>query len=672
VQSSQSVTVSLLLLGAGLTACGEQVPREAVDASTRTKVAATAQLAQTNASVREGVGVPVVGCSTHNVIGELDSRSGDCSLPGAPATPNWARHQMFGDSTPDLVAWTEAVPGELQRYCSFEYIGSEPIVTRHYDELFAAIDAYSGMSLDAVALDCHSEVVQGKGLEDPAVTAQFADAFHRAVQWVPAATLRSTADQRESIEVAVLDTVAQSGVEPANEHGLVMGEIISEIACPEGDSNCASTIRHHMAMPRNATKPADWARGGDFGTMGDLATAIVAAVGHWRMAQLDDASAPKRLVINASLGWVPDGESGTASERALEQALEFAACNGALVIAAAGNVEDPACVADDSGPLAPARYQAVAAPDAAECARLGYAPLESSALPVFGSARPLVYAAGGLDGRDRPIVNGRPESLPPLAAYADHVSVESLGGYTTPLTGTSVSAAVVSATASLLWSYAPELTAEQVIGLIYDSGVDTGLQADFGFLGAQSSVHRVSVCAAMSQLCATQGAGACPVLDCVDPKVPQDGYMSGFVAALNAAVADPSNRVQTFVGPTGEAPVCERKGWDEQVEPQPNHPMCPDCGLDSPDPPKMPDDDSILSMSLDSQYRGTVTGIKVTTFDVTGNPTGYTLDQSTVDSVNDPNIAVTQVALPTGIVASAVLVFNLNNGRSSVGPITVY
>src|SRR5690606_8133831 len=101
---------------------------------------ASAQLARADLpEIQPLAGAPVVGCSTHNVVAELDDRDGDCSLPGAPSTPNWARHRMFGDSTPDVAAWTEAVPGELQRYCSYQYIGREPIDRAHYDELFAAI-----------------------------------------------------------------------------------------------------------------------------------------------------------------------------------------------------------------------------------------------------------------------------------------------------------------------------------------------------------------------------------------------------------------------------------------------------------------------------------------------------------------------------------------------------
>jgi hypothetical protein len=665
MHSNRSVTVSLLLFGAGLGACGEATERDPKG---------SVQLVHANVAEPVPIsGTPIVGCSTHNVIGELDSRSGDCELPGAPATPNWARHRMFDDATPDLVAWTEAVPGELQRYCSYEYIGREPIGQRHYDELFAAIDAYPGMPLDSVALDCRSELVQGNGLEDPAIVAQLAESFHRAIQWIPGSALRSTAGQREHIEVAVLDTVSREGTKPVNEHGVVMGEIIAEIACPDGDSSCSNTIRHHQAMPRHANKSADWARGGDFGTMGDLATAIVAAVGHWRMAQLDDRDAAKRLVINASLGWVPDASASTnAPERALERALEFAACNGALVIAAAGNIPDPACAAGDSGPLAPATYQLVEAPDAAECARLGYAAIEDSMLPVFGESRPLVYAAGGLDGHDRPILNGRPEAMPPLAVYAAHASVEAGGDYTTPLTGTSVSAAVVSATASLVWSYAPELTPNQVMQLIYDSGVDIGQQADFGFAGAAATVHRVSVCAAMSELCSGRNSSVCPELDCLDSHVPPDGYLGGFAAALNAAIADPSNQVRTFIGPAGTDPVCEPRAWNEQVKPQPEHPLCPACGLDSPPPPSPPEDDAVLSISLPSQHRGTVVAIKLTVYDVTGTPEVFSMSQAVVDSVNNPNISVTQVELRTPVVVSATLDFMLDDDSTSSGQIPVY
>lgn len=660
--NKRSLPVSLLLLGIGLTACaddGKAIQREDE---------APARLARADVQEAERVaGVPIEACSAHAVIGELDGREGDCSLPGAPSTPHWTRHRMFGDSTPDIAAWSEAPPGELQRYCSYQYVGSGPIGREHYDELFAAIDAYPGMALESVDLDCRSEAAQGNGLDSPAVLAPLAEAFLRAIQWIPGSMLRSTVGVRERVEVAILDTVSRQAagseqIQPVHEHGRLMAAIIDEITCADADSACANTIRHHLALPRRAAS-TDWVRGGDFGTMGDLATSIVAAVGHWRMDQLADPSAPKRLVINASLGWEPDASSSSnAPERALEQALGFAACNGALVIAAAGNVANPACAAQDTGPLAPASYQLVAAPDAAECARLGYAPLDPSAYPIFGEARPLVYAAGGVDGRDRPLLNGRPEAMPPLATYAAHASVATEDGYTTPLTGTSVSAAVVSATAGLLWSYAPELTPDQVMGLIYESGIDTGRSADFAFGDATPAVHRVSVCAAMSRLCSSKEDGRCPELDCADPSVPADGYLGGYFAAAHAAIADAGDRKRSFFGPVGEAPVCESTSWNEQVQPQPELPACPACGLDSPPPP---DNKGTLYMTLESEYLGSVVAIILTTFDPLGRPTSFVLDPWVIESVNDPEVEVTEVELETGPVVHAILTFRLPDAHLS-------
>src|SRR6185503_4331980 len=82
-------------------------------------------------------------------------------------------------------------------------------------------------------------------------------------------------------------------------------------------------------------------QGGDVGTVSDLGSAIFAEVLHWR-----HAGSPGHLILNLSLGW--DGElfndldvSSVSKLRPdvlyVYQALRFAARNGVLVIAAAGN-----------------------------------------------------------------------------------------------------------------------------------------------------------------------------------------------------------------------------------------------------------------------------------------------------------------------------------------------
>lgn len=625
-------------------------------------------------------GFPVVECSSHNVIGVLEGRGAHCSMPGAPPTPGWQWHAMFDEFTPDLAAWTEPVPGQLQRFCIFEYVGPGEPNPESYTELFAAIDEYWGMPIESVAADCRGEVVQGDGLEDPAVTGELAHAFHNAIQWIPGAVLEQTEHNRKYAEVAIVDTVSQAAhddpsMDPVNEHGLFMGDIVGDIACADSaDPACEDAIRYHIAMPREDQEYADWYRGGEFGTMGDLAMSVVAAVGQWRENRLNDPNAPQRLIISASLGWVPEAPVNTDPNRgpvrALEEALVFAACNGAIVLAAAGNTTDAECSQSEIDPLAPATYELVEAPDEIECLERGYAPIDPFGYPVFNGPRPLVYAVGGLDGRDRPIPNARQEGMPGLAAYAANASVENANGFTTPLTGTSISTAVVAATASLVWSYAPELTPDEVMRVIFDSGYETELTADFDFQQSAPRVRRTSVCAALDYVCAGLPAGHCPELKCDDPTPPEDGHLGGFFAAVEAAVGDPTNLVEDFKGESGVAPVCQAPTWDEQIDPQPEHPMCPSCGLDSPPPPDAAWND-VLTMTLKSSYKGLVDGGMLVTRDANGTVLTSSLKQEVIASLNDPNVRITKVAFDVPGTIAASLVFTLVDGSSQAGPIPV-
>ncbi|MFO7568093.1 MAG: S8/S53 family peptidase [Enhygromyxa sp.] len=623
-------------------------------------------------------GAPILECSSHNVIGVLSGRGGDCSLGNAPMS-FWQWHTMFDDFTPDLAAWTEPVPGHLQRYCIFEYVGPVQPDEEHYGELFTQIEAYPYMSLDSVAPDCRGEVVQGEGLNDPAVTTELANAFHEAIQWIPGKVLDSTEHNREYAQVAIIDTVSQlahddPNLDPVNEHGLFMGDIVRDIAC--GDSpaaGCEDAIRYHIAMPREEHEAADWEQGGQFGTMGDLAMSVVAAVGQWRQNRLADSKAPQRLILSASLGWVPEApvtsDPDRGPVRALEEALVFAACNGAIVVSAAGNITDPACTEQEQGPLAPATYELVEAPSEAECAARGYTPIDPGNFPVFGNPRPLVYAVGGLDGRDRPIINARRGGMPGLAAYAANASVETSEGFTLPLTGTSVSTAVVAATAGLVWSYAPELPPGKLMEKLYESGFETQLDADFDFAQLSPRVRRVSVCAALEHTCQGAPVGFCPDLKCGDPMPPDDGHLDEFFAAIDAALADPSNEVESFDSDSGIAPVCEASTWDEQIDPQPEHPACPTCGLDSP-PDTIPDND-MLTLSLSSKYKGYVEAGMLVVYDGNGDAMSFTLSKSVIKSINHPSIKITEVAFDIPGTVAANLTFWLSNGKVQDGPIPV-
>ncbi|MCA9696805.1 MAG: S8/S53 family peptidase, partial [Myxococcales bacterium] len=295
--------------------------------------------------------------------------------------------------------------------------------------------------------------------------------------------------------------------------------ILADIDCPGRQATCLARLRHTLAMPRRDTHSApDWLEGGDRGTRSDIAMAIYRSVADWRERRRGDPTTPPRLVLNLSVGLSPDPRAREdfepASTAALRAALTYAACQGALVFAAAGNEHggDDESVA---GPLDPARFETVLAPDRAGCIEQGFdPPEEDEQLPVFGASRPLLYAVAAVDGNDRPLLNARPRSRSRLAAPGLEGLAEDLdGALTMPLSGSSIATAVASGTAALLWSYRPELRPDQVADLLYSGGWDTGAVADFA-LGTPESVHRLSVCGALAQACTGADPRTCPALSC--------------------------------------------------------------------------------------------------------------------------------------------------------------
>ena len=147
---------------------------------------------------------------------------------------------------------------------------------------------------------------------------------------------------------------------------------------------------------------------------------------------------------------------------------------------------------------------------------------------------PFVFAVGGVDGADNEIYNARPKSTPRLVAPSEHAvalvpagtkymdeqgaSVELLESQPTRrLTGTSVSAAVASAAAALVWSYRGKLTAPEVMELVYNGAEDLSPQTSR--VGAPDPVHRISLCGALTAAC-KGGADRCPASlpSCAAPK----------------------------------------------------------------------------------------------------------------------------------------------------------
>ncbi len=116
---------------------------------------------------------------------------------------------------------------------------------------------------------------------------------------------------------------------------------------------CAVHAETVLAMPDGNPSSQPGTAGGLFGTRSELARAILRAVDDWKGDVLSGNGAEPRLVINLSLGWedhsadvkstsnkncniTRSGDLDSPSQ-AVYDAVVYARCHGALVLAASGN-----------------------------------------------------------------------------------------------------------------------------------------------------------------------------------------------------------------------------------------------------------------------------------------------------------------------------------------------
>ncbi|MEO1171632.1 MAG: S8/S53 family peptidase, partial [Myxococcota bacterium] len=403
----------------------------------------------------------------------------------------------------------------------------------------------------------------------------------------------------QPVTVAILDTMAtqsapnvlqfKSGLEG---HGELLARIMGRVLCDDAEQ-CVAGLRSELAMPYRSSSTGqveeDRNQGGTYGTVAGLAEALNA------LAKVHPGSEP--LVINLSLGWSPvyggaqsDARSWPLSVQAVHDALVYARCRGALIFAAAGNQTGGSLHRD--GLLLPALWSREAAPGASECAEFG---VETDTGTSDGLAPALLYAIGGIDGRGAEIANAREQSQPPLVAHGDQATTRMAKGYTQALTGTSVSTAVVSAIAALVWAHNPTFRTDDVVNALYAFGEDVGAVSAtcYGPGCSNRPVRRANACLALTQACA-QSSSACAgqVPRCESWKRSAPAAPSGLLADFGAAtipspVFPASPKSDSVCGPLELYPsvgahLCpDRQFYSPAAKPwthpQPGSSPCPNC-----------------------------------------------------------------------------------------------
>lgn len=302
------------------------------------------------------------------------------------------------------------------------------------------------------------------------------------------------AGESPEVMVAVVDTAAEPVPEEAvvelegeaGRHGRTMAAIVRRIACgPTSRSSCPIVVRNFLGLPL-LRDGKEGPKGGIFGRQSHLAQGLKDAIDEWE--KLVDAAparanpAPK-LIINLSVGWEPGcgaRNGGNEAELVRNQLQRVQGNSNVIVLAASGN----------------------RALGSAAVGFMGPATWESEAL---------LYGVTPLDDRSENLVTFRPQSNAQLAARGYMAVVRDTrlgdndpdeGGVYGPVSGSSVSTAVVAAIAARTW-VGYDGTADQLMGHLWQNGEprDTPVLADSHWSAPPNSErlnettqHEVSLC----------------------------------------------------------------------------------------------------------------------------------------------------------------------------------
>ncbi|HMV69494.1 MAG TPA: hypothetical protein PKA64_21810, partial [Myxococcota bacterium] len=363
-------------------------------------------------------------CSARGWVGV--SATGNCAdLVPSNETALWdVRPTMLrSNATPAEIGWFNRLPPELRGLCS--------------------LSPALGASQPAGRADPDCEIMNtfstpadvSNALLDP-----LRDAFLTNSGGPVGAVLEPDAPW-----VAVIDTAVTRApgiaVDPPDQarHGCSMTALVHDLTC-DARGSCGVKVGTWLALDRDPNAPGgvNTVAGGYLGTQATLATRILDAVRDW-----DLAGRPGPLVIHLAVGWEPEytwraGSPGTESvgARTVRLALEYAACQGALIVAAAGN--ERGGPVPSPGPMYPAAWAANPAPDCA----------------ATGTSREagLLYAVDAVGEDGSLILRSRDMALPRLVAWGWQAMADIQrwapscglqGAPVTALTGTSVATAVL-------------------------------------------------------------------------------------------------------------------------------------------------------------------------------------------------------------------------------------
>lgn len=457
------------------------------------------------------------------------------------------------------------------------------------------------------------------GAAEDAYDVIFPDLHDSLLAQVGAPAFASLPGGGAPVRVAILDSRPEVGASQPHDqlgHGLGMMSIIENLTCDRINGSCPVTLRPHLALNLTSANTADPVNGGFYGYQSHLARQVVEAVESWQANQ-----PAARLVINLSVGWDTRFSVGTAhpvsdAVLAVRMALTHATCNGALVLASAGN---DGGASTSAGPIEPAAW-------------------ESETATCGGTARPLLVSVGGVDGEDNALHNQRLGARPKLAASGFMVAPEHATRRLGPFTGSSPSAAIASAAAALLWSQFPGESASGIANALRTHAVTLPDAADYCYSPPCGNIRRLSLCMAAqaaypSAVCTTPaaGAGANPELTAAHETSfpPASQTFAGIAGAPYVPAGCNAALTPLLTDPNPPPPVAPWLLCAEEhlpfaiaapiLEPQPPPNICPPCSMYLANPAGSLILEGELHLFIDADFVGVAYAVSLDLVDGAGD-----------------------------------------------------
>lgn len=360
------------------------------------------------------------------------------------------------------------------------------------------------------------------------------------------------------VRVAVVDTspnatglaaLTQAGASP---HGQAISNLIADIVCRSNtttvdSADCAAAIE---------TKSIS---NGVVGSSFDLVYAITHTATNFVETRnwLND-----HMIINLSLALAPvkpisiaipetkipgmNGASVPGSTivvdpfwyRTLTEALTYARCHGALLIASAGNRPFGEDDALQDGARYPARlmeradltvtYEGCKALYCDDLNNASLCKVQKRDFPMNNAPAPLLYAVSAVDASGKPLATNSTHSVTSIMAYGDHAVAKIRQPkpkdpdrvWAPVITGTSASAAVATAAAALVWQHRHTWGPDDVMAKLRSTGLpmtdggqavlaDSCPASEKNSAGKCPQARIISACDAVASACRS-GGGPCP------------------------------------------------------------------------------------------------------------------------------------------------------------------